>query len=147
MNATRDKVIQSRLTYPELTLAAIGDKCGVSRERVRQILKVAQLPTKSQGYGTKTFQHCPGCNKQYRGSYTHYCASCRHIETGTLIPCAHCGKLKLVPNTLIRYRAKHPESYNPGQYFCKRTCFLGWVARTAGFRVNPQNSRWKIKES
>jgi len=43
--ATNDKVIKIRRENPRATLQQIGDEVGISRERVRQILIRAKLPT------------------------------------------------------------------------------------------------------
>ena len=47
VGANRDKIARLRMTHPGWTLARIGEEVGVTKERVRQLLKKQGLPTKS----------------------------------------------------------------------------------------------------
>ena len=64
---------------PDMTMADIGRKLSVSRERVRQILKSNNKPTKTKPNVQKYF--CPRCGKGYKHvdhfpKKTGLCANC-----------------------------------------------------------------------
>ena len=52
VQANKERIIQLRITHPEMTLKAIGDEVALTKERVRQILVKEGLPTISIGQVT-----------------------------------------------------------------------------------------------
>jgi ribosomal protein S14 len=55
------KIISERLTDPAMSMAEIGRKYDISRERVRQILINNNLPT----FTKQVKPHCTRCGKAY----------------------------------------------------------------------------------
>ena len=55
------KIISERLTDPAISMAEIGRKYDISRERVRQILVNNNLPT----FTKQVKPHCTRCGKAY----------------------------------------------------------------------------------
>ena len=55
------KIISERLTDPAMSMAEIGRKYDISRERVRQILIANNLPT----FTKQVKPHCTRCGKTY----------------------------------------------------------------------------------
>ena len=70
-DSVRDKVIELRKSMPCASNQTIADKVGVSRERVRQILKSSGLPTR------KYYATCSECGKKIQSripfSRSHQC--------------------------------------------------------------------------
>ena len=67
-------VIRLRKGNPCMTLKQIGDRVGVTRERVRQVLSRAGLPTRAL-VSPKLRYECPGCGKLLLGPMF-FCAFC-----------------------------------------------------------------------
>jgi hypothetical protein len=83
----RDRVRELRLDNPQATLQEIGNSCGISRERVRQILASEGLPTSARR--AKIFKICKACGKKLSWrSKTGYCASCLRARI-THCPAGH----------------------------------------------------------
>ena len=59
IGVNRDKVAHLRKTHPDWTLAKIAREVGVSKERVRQLLKMQGLPTVATATRVfyKTYNH------------------------------------------------------------------------------------------
>jgi hypothetical protein len=60
----KNDVIILRDENPDMTMADMGRNLGVSRERIRQILKSNNKPTKTKPNVQKYF--CPRCGKGYK---------------------------------------------------------------------------------
>jgi len=100
---TRERVIEMHKHTPCATLQVMGDACGVTRERVRQILK-----------GKPTFlKHCIDCGNFFatRAHHALRCPDCRW----TLICCQVCGKFTW------RYTSDVLRDPNIA-LFCSRSC-------------------------
>tara|TARA_B100000949_G_scaffold220277_1_gene220105 strand:+ start:114 stop:803 length:690 start_codon:yes stop_codon:yes gene_type:complete len=112
-NPAQIYVIQLRQDNPEMTLLEIGNIVGVTKERVRQILKKAGMETRSakaaherQPPHLKFGKPCPTCNKpvQYRqwlnskntspshGYYPIYHIECRPGALFMDLVCPYCDK-------------------------------------------------------
>ena len=122
MTISSDKIIALRWTNPCLTLQAIGDQVGVSRERVRQILKRTGLPTKHY----KQTYTCIVC----RNIITHcgnkyFCSQkCRMKYHRIPVECNYCGKIiKRRISEILHYSDKIQRNYS----YCNRTCFGKWL--------------------
>lgn len=79
-------VIRLRKRNPCMTLAQIGSRVGRTRERVRQILSRAGLPTRALVLPKLRYE-CPGCGRLLRGPNS----GCRTCMMGTFV-CDGCGK-------------------------------------------------------
>ena len=59
--STRSEAIALRESQPYLTLPAIAEKLGVTKQRIFRILKEAGLPTKGL-YQRRRLVYCPVCS-------------------------------------------------------------------------------------
>jgi hypothetical protein len=93
---TRSLVISLRTANPRLSTVEIGREVGVTRERVRQILKSERLPTRPPSE-----YFCPDCGRATRRTTStglpSRCPACHAVYLSLLwvdIPCAWCGEIK-----------------------------------------------------
>ena len=138
-DTTKYKVVERRLLNPCATLEQIGREVGVTKERVRQILKKYNQPTKHfvQRYlclncgsvlPTKNKYSPPlFCNKKCRYEYAH-----------PLMECEVCG-------ILVRRNVKRmiwENLHNPlrtGEHiFCGKKCHGIWFGRNYGLGRSKQ---------
>lgn len=104
----RSKVIHLREKNPCMTLQAIGDACGISRERVRQILSEDGLKTVS----VRMYNVCLNCGKTTKNKM--FCnVSCQKEYSHITVECFYCGKpIEKEQSQLVRGRLT----------FCSRSC-------------------------
>ena len=155
---SNNRVIELRQENPDMTLKAIGEKVGISRERVRQILKREGLTTVSTNghttsyrvprgkciicgneigldkkiwYSKKGVRHPQYCSQECSGSGLQY----RSIS---FITCYRCGKVKSAPKTEAKWRAiKNEHTY------CSRTC----VTKAFWENISPEDkAAWVAKQ-
>ena len=151
-------VIQLRKENSDMTLKAIGEKVGITGERVRQLLKREGLPTVSTNghttsyrvprgkckicgneigldkkiwYSKKGVRHPQYCSQECSGSGLQY----RSIS---FITCYRCGKVKSAPKTEAKWRAiKNEHTY------CSRTC----VTKAFWENISPEDkAAWVAKQ-
>ena len=127
---TRDStLIALRQANPCLTLQAVGDKYGITKERVRQVLKGAGQPTRRY-YPSKEVL-CLNCGQATKRE--RYCSDkCWHEYTHPLMECSYCG-------TLFRRNAKQIISqlsygHKKTHLFCSKRCQGKWLAQHYGFK-------------
>ena len=136
-NSVRDKVIKIRTNNHCITLQGIGDICGISRERVRQILKESGNETCS--YKRIVTYKCLVCGKEYHPSQRtttskKFCSKeCRYNYNHPIVECIQCHNLFKIStiNQLIRYNNS----------FCSRTC----KSKYYGFKMM-NNGRTRIHD-
>jgi hypothetical protein len=124
-----DKVIELRRASPCATLQEIGDKVGLSRERVRQILAKEELSTNH----CVVNRDCSECGKHIRSNNkTGMCDDCLYKMNAIPLVCSNenCGKLF--------YRRKYIILRNvrryPGKYvFCSKKCQGEHLSKHSGF--------------
>ncbi len=134
-------IIEIRKSNPCATLKQIGDKIGVTRERVRQILNENRLPT----IHWKQKYLCIVCGSEIkeRNRKWKHSAFCS-VECGkkyhhpTLI-CDQCGK------AFTRQLSYILRTKNDAGTFCSRQCYGKWLGRNYGFSVHPENCGAKSK--
>jgi len=100
----RSAILQLRRDNPTMTLEAIGQQVGLTRERIRQILKKNHVPTRA----TSKFpqRKCANCQKPLVDTHGHrmyvrssspaksYCnTQCRQAKLYDYYSCDYCGKL------------------------------------------------------
>ena len=91
---TFSQVLALRLGNPQLRMVEIASQIGISRERVRQILKRAGQPTNLFS-GPR---HCPSCGKtlSYKIRKSGLCLACltasRHSQVYKTFICEICGQ-------------------------------------------------------
>jgi len=122
----KDDVCLLRQFYPSMTLEAIGERFNVSRERIRQILKKAGLPTKAQILR----KYCLHCGKKRKNRYRNYCSkACYHYDTHTLIPCDVCGRLSEYHiKRVLWLQARGKQQH----FFCSKHCNGIWLGKNYG---------------
>ena len=101
------KICLLRIEHPDMTLEAIGKKVGVTRERVRQLLKREGLPTVSTNGHTTSYRvprgKCVTCGDQIgldKHISSRYCSrECIPTKGSAIcfITCYRCGKVKSRP--------------------------------------------------
>ena len=156
---SNNRVIELRQENPDMTLKAIGEKVGISRERVRQILKREGLTTVSTNGHTTSYRvprgKCKTCGDQIgldKELDAKYCSRACIQTKGraiSFITCYRCGKVKSAPKTEAKWRAiKNEHTY------CSRTCVtkafwenispedkVAWVAKQKATRKHTRETR------
>lgn len=136
--SNRERIRELRQLYPKMTLLAIGNELGISKERVRQILVEENLPTVSVGQSTtkaKEIQPCIECgnlNKEFNYKHSTYCSQeCvnkvrnRYWEQfhkdnpnrRTTFQCSYCGKDKTIRTTLYKQQLDRFKNL-----YCSHSC-------------------------
>tara|TARA_R100000808_G_scaffold20877_1_gene45066 strand:- start:2474 stop:3232 length:759 start_codon:yes stop_codon:yes gene_type:complete len=137
----RSQIVNLKHDDPTRTLQSIGEEVGVTRERVRQILKLEGLDTL---YPTKEYQalranlalYCTQCNveiptKDYTSRTQGLCYEHRTLkrqqEIYETVQCPQCQKKwsmrkKEVWTRQVRKHAYKNDSTAPSQPFCSKKC-------------------------
>lgn len=141
----RKSIAKMRKQFPCYTLQQIGDEFGVGRERVRQVLNLENVETRSL-QRLITGKKCQRCDDIIPKGRQDYCVKCRYELHHVQITCDHCGRLFWrAVSSVLHYsfltdnRRQH--------YFCDRTCFGKWTGKNNGFVKNPHNIKnsWSQK--
>lgn len=121
--STRERVKRLRRINPCLTLQSIGDACGISRERVRQILNSENMETK----GVVFKRLCLNCEGFLKSGNRKFCSpKCRYEYNYPLVECMQCHKLfRKWQGYLKRY----------SHHFCSRSCKGKWVINRYGTKL------------
>jgi len=115
-NGNRARIIDYRVKHPELTLLEIGNRVGVSRERVRQVLTSEQLETKSLKRQPPVFPKCKKCETRVPTRNRIYCSDeCKKTEK--TIPCAYCQKEMSFRISIYNARNRSIKQH------CSRECY------------------------
>ena len=112
------EAVKLRNDTPCLTLQQIGDKLGITRERVRQILLNQGKDTKH--YIHKNIYECLECGTTIMGNSHYFCSNtCRNKYKNIPLICEQCGIL------FYRTEAQLLHSIKRGQkhIYCSRKCF------------------------
>jgi len=113
-------VTQLRYDNPDMTLLAIGNIVGLTKERVRQILKRASMATGA----TRPPHICFTCNTiMPKGTYNKYHVECRPTNTSIDEVCTYCDKIFQLRKSqhkaqLNRAQLKH----NQKIIYCSHSC-------------------------
>jgi hypothetical protein len=127
----RNQVITERKEKPCATLQTIANKFSISRERVRQILKSGNMPTKH----SQLKYICNNCGKQFTPLKSNrkklFCGSdClrayNHQRYWVVVACSVCGQEKEVRLSDFKTRALNDHGE---LYFCSRHCQGRWLAK------------------
>lgn len=133
----RKSIAKMREQFPCYTLQQIGDEFGVGRERVRQVLNLESVETKSLQRLT-TGKKCQRCGEIISGRQRKdYCSKCRYELHHVQIVCDQCGKLfwRKASQVLVYPNRKMEHNH----FFCNRVCFGKWTGKNNGFGKNPRN--------
>ena len=118
MIGKREEAIQLRKAYPDMTLAAIGETIGVSRERVRQILSSENLETRSVGRIPVPMPLCRTCNNPVPIRKRIYCSpECQRPHGKTSTNCHFCNKEIILMTS--QYNARTSRNVH---IHCSREC-------------------------
>lgn len=117
------KVKRSRRNNPCYTLRQIGEQYGVTRERVRQILKEEGLRTKAVGtlyYKTSNPRFCLNCGKVRLDSRKNFCSrKCQKEYLTIQVACTQCDTLFPLLQGAVKTRVK-----NYKNIFCSHSCSI-----------------------
>ncbi len=141
----QEAVIAIRVKNPCATLENIATPLGITRERVRQILKGHGLPT-THWKPKKPEYVCFNC-----GTITHRKSSlcspkCRHEYCNPLVECYNCGNLFRKRQSYLKRQAIDPR-YTKKRDFCSLKCNGIIIGIEYGFVAHPENRRGGAKES
>jgi hypothetical protein len=132
----RESVIKERLVNPSATLKQIGDKHGVTKEWVRQILAAENLPTRHWPVRYYICNNCHKCFIKNRNSSILFCsAKCRKKYYYATIRCEICGTRFTKPYHVLIKGLRNGQEH----FFCSSECRGRMVGLNYGFVVNPQN--------
>ena len=119
-NRNKRRVIQYRRKYPGMRASEIAKKVGISRERVRQILKAEGLPTTIENLPVNV---CSVCAAKMVSRKTTTCRDCIIKNAWVEVHCETCDTLKKVRKSTYKYRAKQDNHRYNNKYYCGRECF------------------------
>ena len=134
-----------RLDNPCATLQKIGDKFGVSREAVRQVLNRLEVPTKHQVQR----YICLNCGQVIskplvNGVPPKFCNRACYVEwegkNHIPLHCANCGVLFYRRYSEVMGRARNPR-YKTDNTFCSKQCQGSYAGKKYGFTKHPENRR------
>lgn len=139
IKVSHELIIKERKAIPCATLQQMSDKFGVSRERIRQILKYENLPTR---HYTKHL-NCAKCGTRIllnnKSGYCHKCLV--EIHRIPLI-CDECGRLYYRSECQVIHTAKNKQ-YRGGQ-FCSNRCRNIHRWRIIGLRNSRHSKQYII---
>lgn len=139
--SNKDLAMQLRIDHPEYTLQQIGTELGVTRERVRQILKKNGLETCKY----REFNYCDNCGGKARHN-NKFCSSveCRLDYYRIDLKCAQCGKIKKMLKTdYINKHINNPLYSGNGRVFCNKVCQGRWLGTNYGRCVRKAQTHCK----
>jgi DNA-directed RNA polymerase subunit RPC12/RpoP len=140
IKAPLDSVEKTRLNNPCATLEQIANKYNISRERVRQRLATAGLPTRR----IKQPYLCLNCGKEFtpQNKVPKFCSQkCRHEYHNPLVECVECGKLFRIRLGYLKRKIKNGRADN---LFCSKTCYGKYFGREFGFVAHPENATHRL---
>ena len=121
-----DAIVAYRQANPTLTLKAIGSRYGVSRERVRQILKRAGAQTRAL---RTPLQPCPVCGESVGRTAKRFCSrACYSASIRIMLVCEECGAPFPRSAKLHAFRVQQGQRH----IFCNNRCTGAWIGRTFG---------------
>ena len=130
----KQRVFALREEHPDWTLDAIGQEVGVTRERVRQILKKGGMPTKAK----RTPRLCSVCKIRVETSRKFCSSECRKKNSSITFQCSFCG----IDVTWARsvYNAQKRRGYK--NIHCSRECSIRhiWKIRHAEMELMNESS-------
>jgi len=109
--ALRQDLVSFKKRNPCYNLSHIGDKFGLTKERVRQILS-------SEGIDTTLYnpkKMCRQCGDRKEEGQRLYCKKCADDRKYISVRCPQCHRL-------FRREAYYVIYYNPDHMFCTRNC-------------------------
>ena len=116
--STRSKAIVLKESQPYLTLPAIAEQLGVTKQRIFRILKEAGLPTKGL-YQRKKLIYCPVCNNPTPNKQVVCPGQCKKDIKYVQVKCEFCHIGFQRKKRIIK------DSYRRGylHIFCSKSCY------------------------
>ena len=125
-----EKLAKIRWTNPCATLQEMGNRLGVSRERIRQMLNKMELPTRH--YTDKKMVGCLECGNPIEEGKKFCDRKCQNAYNKILVTCNQCGKLiERIPSVVIFTERRVRMGYK-GNFYCDRKCFGRWFGENYG---------------
>jgi len=142
MNDLHANIIKHRQSFPCDTMQTIGDRFGITREAVRQVLKANNQPTANASFGTKT--RCYVCGEKKHHS-ANICKKCYMKQSNIPLKCDQCGEIFHKKKHYILYQTK----IGGGRFsFCSKRCQGMYIGNHFGFgsddgrkNINPRKKR------
>ena len=126
-----EQVIRLRELNPCWTGVQIGQRVGLTRQRVDQILTKAKLQNKAW----RSMIACEVCDKPTPATYGNgnprrWCSKeCRRISKALKVSCSQCGELFDLPEYLLIVKVKRGYQH----LFCSNLCKGMWAGKHYGF--------------
>lgn len=133
-----NKVVSLRRNNPCALLDDIARQVGLTRERVRQILKESGRPTRHYIPPKEKF-YCSSCGKP---SVYPVCFDCRKQQSWVEIACNSCGKLNKYLISRVIWEEAHKRHTH--LYFCDKICQGRWFGEHYGFGAYPEHSNKSV---
>jgi len=130
-------IVRTRQNNPCATYQQIGDKYGITRERVRQILSGYDFET-GKVVSARIKRTCPLCGGT-KASTSKKCSKCRAPKKVPLA-CDYCREIFYRDEWMVIYRFNKK---GVRFQFCNKTCQGYYVAEHYGFIAHPENIRNK----
>ncbi len=125
------KIVAFKEAHPCITLAEIGRHYGLTRERVRQIIK--KETGISYGQITKPRPLCLNCGQSCKKLGYTYCSTACHNEARRVtLECYTCGKLFTRRQSHVMRTATSP-AYKTKRYYCSKHCSGVQLGREHGW--------------
>ncbi len=151
---TRQAVVDMRQKNRCATLQQIGDKVGITRARVSQILIDECLPTRHWKLGDRFtcldcgrlfgFKHRKGRKEVKR--LNPYCRKCRGKHLRVTLVCSNprCGKVFERLASKIEWHLKHHN--HQGRYYCSKSCYGVDLGLKHGFGAHPEHRLNEVRK-
>lgn len=144
MTVNLQAVVETRMRNPCATLQQMGDKYGVSREWIRQMLEPFNFPT---GISQRILvsHTCPNCggSKGYRAKL---CLKCYTKIHNIQLACSKCEQLFTRNLSEVIFQENVDPDKRPNKkprqfWFCSHKCGGKWIGKHYGFGIHPEHRR------
>ena len=145
----KNDVVRLRKEHPDWTLERLGNEVGVTRERIRQILKQFDLPTRGYKRFYAGFNECPKCLGPKR-DYRIVCITCHREKYPQtyLLTCVNkkCGRE--FERGGAQHRASIKRYPNAGKMtFCSKRCQGEYIGKHFGWGAHRKTgTNWRERQ-
>ena len=130
---TRSLVKALRSNHPDIPAVEIAELLSISRERVRQILKTEDLPTRIKSEPVY-YGECKVCGGGLLIGRKTYCSvECRSIDCRVSFRCDYCGQTKEILQSIYEVQKRRGYKYMYGSVSCRN------YGRWEALRLQPVN--------
>lgn len=144
MTTTREKIIELREKYPDISQAEMARQIGVTRERIRQLLNILELPLVPIPEGRITIRECANCNISFehfnikinQPKKKVFCnIDCEIKYRWVDLTCCQCQGTYYIKRA--RYNARKRRGYNLN--FCNKSCQGRYLGKNFGAKSRLKN--------